>query len=185
MRMPSSAPSSPVSKKSRKSKHKRSAVEQQPVWSGLENLRPPRYICRNCRDRLLARDVQRARHERGDPGLPRAHVADHARETFPPCTQCSRLVLSLCASRRTSSIVIDSGDGGSHFVPIFVGCALPLAVTPLPARISYRAEVHSGLFSQGEDLRFLDGYVITVGAERLRCPEVCVLLHRKGGLRNP
>ena len=41
MRMPSSAPSLPVSKKSRKSKHKRSAVEQQPVRGGKPMPGPP------------------------------------------------------------------------------------------------------------------------------------------------
>ena len=54
-------------------------------------------------------------------------------ETFnvPAMYVAIQVVLSLYASGRTTGIVMDSGDGGSHCVPIFEGYALPHVILRL------------------------------------------------------
>jgi len=54
-------------------------------------------------------------------------------ETFahPAMYICIQAVLSLYASGRTTGIVMDSGDGVSHTVPIYEGFALPHAIMRL------------------------------------------------------
>ncbi|KAJ1442549.1 Actin/actin-like conserved site [Sesbania bispinosa] len=100
-------------------------------------------------------------------------------ETFnaPAMYVAIQAVLSLYASGRTTGIVLDSGDGVSHTVPIYE--AEREIVRDMKEKLAYIAldyeqELETSKTSSAVEKSYElpDGQVITIGAERFRCPEV-------------
>ncbi|CAK9155524.1 unnamed protein product [Ilex paraguariensis] len=92
-------------------------------------------------------------------------------------------VLSLYASGRTTGIVLDSGDGVSHTVPIFDSYELPHAILHLDLAgrdltdnlmkiLTERSYMFTTTVEREISYELPDGQVITIGAERFRCPNV-------------
>lgn len=65
-----------------------------------------------------------------NPRANRDHMCQIMFETFSiPCVYVSvQAVLSIYASGRTTGVVLDSGDGVSHVVPVYNGFSLPTAI---------------------------------------------------------
>uniref|UniRef100_A0A4W2DZW4 Actin beta n=1 Tax=Bos indicus x Bos taurus TaxID=30522 RepID=A0A4W2DZW4_BOBOX len=104
-------------------------------------------------------------------------------ETFntPAMYVAIQAVLSLYASGRTTGIVMDSGDGVTHTVPIYEGFTTTAEreiVRDIKEKLCYVAldfeqEMATAASSSSleKSYELPDGQVITIGNERFRCPE--------------
>ncbi|CAA0813383.1 Actin-7 [Striga hermonthica] len=100
--------------------------------------------------------------------------------SFPAMYVAIQPVLSLYASGRKTGIVLDSGFGSSHAVPVFEGYALPhailrLGLAGLDLTFSLKKICTDRYYFQQEfmndNYELPDGQFITIGSERFRCAE--------------
>ncbi|CAL4904869.1 unnamed protein product [Urochloa decumbens] len=108
-------------------------------------------------------------------------------ETFnvPAMYVANQTELSLYASGNTTGIVLDSGYDASHAVPIYEGYTLRHGILRLDLAGRDLTDSLMKILSEGgagdcqdqflgceKSYELPDGQVITIGAERFRCPEV-------------
>ncbi|KAJ1274482.1 hypothetical protein BS78_05G065100 [Paspalum vaginatum] len=133
-----------------------------------------------------------------NPKANRETMAQIMFETFhvPAMYVAVQAVLSLYASGRTTGLLVDSGDGVTQAVPVYEGYAILTErgylfttttdeheiVRDIKEKLAYvaldynkeleNATSRSSSSSVEKSYKLPDGQVITIGAERLRCPEV-------------
>ncbi|KAL8058608.1 hypothetical protein ABFX02_03G030300 [Erythranthe guttata] len=134
-----------------------------------------------------------------NPLLKREKMTEIMFETFnvPAMYVPIQAVLSVCATGRTTGLVIDCGDGVTNVVPVYEGYAIKEGIMPLyfaggditDYLMKILADERGYMFMTSgereivrdikEKLAYIekiyelpDGQVITVGSERFRCAEV-------------